>query len=288
MAVFNPTKTRTWNKSTPADGDLIDEEVDRQYENDQYLKDRIEQLEVNFTAIQVPLGGIIEDSLNIAAVSNFKEANAQAISRTTFSALWDLVRKTVTGIVPSTDRINSTNHGCIEGQLVKFSFTGGGVTALTKYYVRNPTANDFQISASSTGSIIDLTSSQTGEMITNVEYSFGDGSTTYNLPDRRGIFGRGAGIHGTRAKATGGNYDGGAVGTEGQDQMQGHFHDNYSYDSKPYQIGSSLGAYVSADGLGNSVVGIKFPKSDGTNGTPRTGNETTPAYVTVRYKVRVA
>ncbi|TGL77344.1 hypothetical protein [Leptospira yasudae] len=284
MAVFNPTKTRTWNKSTPADGDLIDEEVDRQYENDQYLKDRIDQLEVNFTAIQVPLGGFIEDSLNIAAVSNFKEANAQAISRTTFSALWDLVRKTVTGIVPSTDRINSTNHGCIEGQLVKFSFTGGGVTALTKYYVRNPTANDFQISATPTGSVIDLTSSQTGDMITNVEYSFGDGSTTYNLPDRRGVFARGAGVNATRAKAAGGNYDAGVVGTEGQDQTQNHVHTisnvaessgtaNWNYGSGTIDFVTKTTSQPSA------VSGF---------GTPRTGNETTPAYVAVRYKVRVA
>ncbi|RHX80661.1 hypothetical protein EHQ05_15165 [Leptospira yasudae] len=291
MAVFNPTKTRTWNKSTPADGDLIDEEVDRQYENDQYLKDRIDQLEVNFTAIQVPLGGIIEDSLNIAAVSNFKEANAQAISRTTFSALWDLVRKTVTGIVPSTDRINSTNHGCIEGQLVKFSFTGGGVTALTKYYVRNPTLNDFQISATPTGSIIDLTSSQTGEVIVNVEYGFGDGSTTYNLPDRRGIFGRGAGVHGTRAKAAGGNYDAGVVGTEGQDQYQGHWIRVYrNTDNGGGTDGTPLQSDFNNSGLSDSsTVGTAINHvSDGTNGTPRTGNETTPAYVAVRYKVRVA
>ncbi|MCG6167334.1 hypothetical protein LFX25_05845 [Leptospira sp. FAT2] len=283
MAVFNPTKTRTWNKSTPADGDLIDEEVDRQYENDQYLKDRIDQLEASFAAMQVPLGGIIEDSLNIAAISNFKEANAQAISRTAFSALWDLVRKNVTGIVPATDRINSTNHGCVEGELIKFSFTGGGVTALTKYYVRNPTANDFQISATSTGSIIDLTSSQTGEMITNVEYGFGDGSTTYNLPDRRGIFARGAGVHGSRAKAVNGNYNGGVLGFEGQDQFQGHRH------SPPSAQGIVGGSTYPAGGTSFAAAAIVIgdPANDGTNGSPRTGNETTPAYVAVKYKVRV-
>ncbi|EMO61028.1 hypothetical protein LEP1GSC133_3740 [Leptospira borgpetersenii serovar Pomona str. 200901868] len=44
------------------------------------------------------------------------------------------------------------------------------------YYVRNPTTNDFQISLTATGSILDLTSSQTGDIITNVEYGFGDGS----------------------------------------------------------------------------------------------------------------
>ncbi|EMO53137.1 hypothetical protein [Leptospira noguchii] len=285
MASFNPAKTRIWSKSTPADGDLIDEEVDRQYENDQYLKDRIDLAENNFLATQIPLGGIIEDNLNITSTSNFKDANGQSISRTSFLALWNLVKRSVTGIVSATDRIGCTSHGCVEGQLVKFSFTGGGVTALVNYYVRNPTVNDFQISLTSTGSIVDLTSSQTGEMITNIEYGFGDGSTTYNVPDRRGIFARGAGVHGTRAKAAGGNYDGGAVGYAGQDQMQGHFHD---YTGYPGYAGGS--GYISGTGnnswnVSNMVI---TARTDGSNGNPRLSNETNPAYVAVKYKVRVA
>lgn len=176
---------------------------------------------LGLTNLIVPLGGIVEDSLNILSSSYFKDANAQVISRATFSALWNLVRRSVTGIVAATDRVSCTNHGCVEGQLVKFSFSGGGITALVNYYVRNPTTNDFQISATATGTIIDLTSSQTGEMITNIEYGFGDGSTTFNIPDRRGVFARGAGVHGTRAKAAGGNYDGDAVGYAGQDAIPG-------------------------------------------------------------------
>ncbi|WP_061244502.1 hypothetical protein [Leptospira interrogans] len=232
---------------------------------------------LGLTNLIVPLGGIVEDSLNILSSSYFKDANAQVISRVTFSALWNLVRRNVTGIVAATDRISCTNHGCIEGQLVKFSFTGGGITALTNYYVRNPTTNDFQISSTSTGSILDLTSSQTGEMIINIEYGFGDGSSTFNVPDRRGIFPRGAGIHGTRAKAAGGNYDGGAVGYAGQDRFQG-------FVINAIQSGGSAVMPGSAIGTGNPL----YPTSDGTNGTPRTGNETTPAYIAVKYKVRVA
>ncbi|MCG6167333.1 hypothetical protein LFX25_05840 [Leptospira sp. FAT2] len=285
MAVFNPVKTRTWSKNTPADGDLIDDEFDRQYENFQYLKDRIDTTDSNLMNFLIPIGSIIEDSLNLAPASNFKDANAQAILRTSFVTLWDSVHRVITGIVPATDRINSTNHGCIEGQLVKFSFTGGGVTALTKYYVRNPTANDFQISATPTSSIIDLTSSQTGDMITNVEYGFGDGSTTYNLPDRRGIFARGAGVHGSRAKAVGGNYDAGIVGTEGQDQMQGHRHSVSGVSADLIHPDAWGGPGTSQVGSGSVAIGN--PTSDGSNGTPRAGNETTPAYVAVRYKVRV-
>ncbi|EKR56943.1 hypothetical protein CFV95_016120 [Leptospira interrogans] len=293
MALFNPAKTRIWSKNTPADGDLIDEEVDRQYENDQYLKDRIDLAESNFLATQIPLGGIIEDNLNITSTSNFKEANGQSISRISFSVLWNLVKRSITGIVPTTDRISCTNHGCIEGQLVKFSFTGGGVSALVNYYVRNPTTNDFQISSTATGSILDLTSSQTGEMIINVEYGFGDGSTTYNIPDRRGIFARGAGVHGSRSKAAGGNYDGGAVGYAGQDQEQGRglAAPLGTLAGGAYGLNQGLGGqwvFTGGGNWGGTPVNATLPITDGVNGTPRTGNETTPAYIAVKYKVRVA
>ncbi|EMO81984.1 hypothetical protein LEP1GSC126_2072, partial [Leptospira kirschneri str. 200801774] len=238
----------------------------------------------------IPIGSIIEDGLNLAPSANFKDANAQAISRNTFVTLWNSVHRAITGIVPTTDRISCTNHGCIEGQLVKFSFTGGGITALVNYYVRNPTTNDFQVSSASTGSILDLTSSQTGEMIINIEYGFGDGSTTYNIPDRRGIFARGAGIHGTRAKAAGGNYDGGAVGYAGQDQMQGHNHNSSTVPNGAGGFGGSGGSGYYGGALGQVGINVSVgsPTSDGTNGPPRTGNETTPAYVAVKYKVRIA
>ncbi len=285
MASFNPAKTRVWSKSTPADGDLVDEEVDRQYENDQYLKDRIDLAESNFLATQIPLGGIIEDNLNITSTSNFKDANGQSISRTSFLALWNLVKRSITGAVPATDRISCTSHGCVEGQSVKFSFTGGGITALVNYYVRNPTTNDFQISLTSTGSIVDLTSSQTGEMITNIEYGFGDGSTTYNVPDRRGIFARGAGVHGTRAKAAGGNYDGGPVGYAGQDQFQEHAHYVQNGFPNNYTPGPTGGSGVV--GTINKAI-TDYAMAYGSNGTPRTATETTPAFVAVKYKVRVA
>ncbi|EKO22904.1 hypothetical protein [Leptospira interrogans] len=293
MAVFNPVKTRTWSKNTPADGDLIDDEFDRQYENFQYLKDRIDSTDINLANFLIPIGSIIEDGLNLAPSINFKDANAQAISRNTFVTLWNSVHRVITGIVPTTDRISCTNHGCIEGQLVKFSFTGGGVSALVNYYVRNPTTNDFQISSTATGSILDLTSSQTGEMIINVEYGFGDGSTTFNVPDRRGIFARGAGVHGARGKAAGGNYDGGAVGYAGQDQEQGRglAAPLGTLAGGAYGLNQGLGGqwvFTGGGNWGGTPVNATLPITDGVNGTPRTGNETTPAYIAVKYKVRVA
>ncbi|EMI68926.1 hypothetical protein [Leptospira noguchii] len=234
----------------------------------------------------IPLGGILEDSLDQLPSSNFKETNGQAISRSAFSILWNLVRRTVTSIVPSTDRINVSTHGLAEGQLIKFAFTGGGITALTNYYVRNPTANDFQISSGTTGGVINLTASQSGDLITNVEYGFGDGSTTFNVPDRRGIFPRGAGVHGSRAKTSGGNYDGGPVGAAGQDRQIPHRHQQYAGDVAGGSYGSG-GRY--ADSGGASAATILYTGSSVSDGTgnPRNGNEVAPAWTAVRYKVRV-
>ncbi|EMS84038.1 hypothetical protein LEP1GSC073_2760 [Leptospira noguchii str. Cascata] len=240
------------------------------------------------TVDTIPLGSVVEDPFDQLDSTRYKVINSQAISRTTYSALWNLVSRTIASITAATDRISSTAHGCIEGQLVKFSFTGGGITALTNYYVRNPTANDFQISATPTGAIIDLTSSQSGTMIINIEYSFGDGSTTFNIPDRRGLFARNAGVHGTRNKMIGGNYDGGAVGYAGQDQLPDHAH-AVTYNNV-WGIGGGAGGYwLAGGGTGAFYVslGIYGPNANGANGTPRTGNETTPAYVAVKYKVRV-
>lgn len=236
--------------------------------------------------ISIPLGGIVEDSLNQLPSSNFREPDGLPISRFTYDALWNLVRRVVTSIAPATDRVNVTAHGCIEGQLVKFNFTGGGISASTAYYVRNPTTNDFQISTGSTGGVINLTSSQTGDMITNIEYGFGDGSSTFNVPDRKGIFLRGAGVHGSRAKTSGGNYDGGSVGFAGQDRQISHSHQQYAGDVAGGSYGSG-GRY--ADSGGASAATILYtgsPVSDGT-GNPRNSNEVAPAWTAVRYKLRV-
>ncbi|WP_061285639.1 hypothetical protein [Leptospira interrogans] len=234
----------------------------------------------------IPLGGILEDSLDQLPSSNFKETNGQAISRSTFATLWNVVRRTITSIAPATDRINVAAHGLTEGQLIKFAFTGGGITALTNYYVRNPTLNDFQISSSPTGGVINLTSSQTGELVVNVEYGFGNGSTTFNVPDRQGIFPRGAGVHGSRAKTSGGNYDGGPVGFAGQDRQIPHRHQQYAGDIAGGSYGSG-GRYADSGGANAAtILYTGSPVSDGT-GNPRNGNEVAPAWTSVKYKVRV-
>lgn len=291
--MYNPTKTRTWSRTTPADGDLIDDEVDNIYGN---TNDLVAQIAI-LANTQVPLGGITEDPLNILPLANFRDVNGGSFNRADAPALIALLIKSVTSMNASTDRINAPAHSKTEGELVKFGFTIGGITALTHYFVRNPTLNDFQVSLTATGSIVNITADGTGEMLTNVEWGFGNGSTTANVPDRRGVFKRNSGVHGSRAKAAGGNYDGGAVGSEGQDRGHGHRHEILSNGT--WRNGT-IDAFGPSQNTDNQVIEAitvgsvtnnnmtNDPGSDGTNGTPRTGNETTPAWIAVREKVRIA
>jgi hypothetical protein len=281
MAV-DPSKTRTWNLDTPNNGDFFELEFNRIYSNTNDLQNQV----ANVANFQIPLGGITEDPLNILPTANFRDVNGASFLRADAPALIALLIKSVTSMNASTDRINVTAHGKTEGELVKFGFTIGGITALTHYFVRNPTTNDFQVSLTASGSIVNITADGTGEMLTNVEWGFGNGSTTANVPDRRGIFERNWGVHGSRAKAAGGNYDGGAVGSEGQDRFQGHWHATYQLSGAS---GNAFGN-ASANTLSTqtTIAQSREAIADGVNGTPRMGNETTPAWISVREKVRIA
>ncbi|WCL51432.1 phage tail protein [Leptospira sp. GIMC2001] len=233
---------------------------------------------------QIPLGcSTITDDLDELTEQNgfvLSDGDDHLRSLLAPSLLAKLI-KTVVSVTPGTDRVNSVAHGRTEGKLVKFGFTGGGITALTRYYVRNPTANDFQISLTPSGSIIDLTSDQTGEMLTHVGWGFGNGSTTINVPDRRGIISRGAGVHGSRAKAAGGNYDGGAPGFEGQDMFQ-----NMTFADRYSDVVSNLGGGGSGNQAYPTTGTTGSPLANGA-GTPRTGNETTGAWTGDTLKTRI-
>jgi microcystin-dependent protein len=113
----------------------------------------------------------------------------------------------------------------------------------------------------------------------------GDGTTTFTLPDMRGIFLRGAGTNATQAKAAGGNYAGGNVGDFVADKMQGHWHATHVSPVYPGAGGTPFSP-VYAGGTPNSSGEVQNPLSDGSNGTPRTGNETKPASYSVNYIIK--
>ena len=123
-------------------------------------------------------------------------------------------------------------------------------------------------------------------------YGAGNGSTTFNLPDARGLVMVGAGTHGTMTRANSTAYNGGSVGASRNDQMQGHHHvRRYGSSGGPYGTtvsemvsggtGSSENSWVRGNAMPGSYHIVAEPSTDGTNGTPRTGNETRPAEIAV-------
>jgi microcystin-dependent protein len=120
-------------------------------------------------------------------------------------------------------------------------------------------------------------------------WGVGDGSTTFNVPDLRGAFLRGSGSHGTGTMADGNAFAGPSVGAFEDDQMQGHYHDAYAHDNG---AGSEWGPTATAanyrnlgDTRPNSDT-VKAPKTDGTNGTPRSGDETRPFAAGILYVIK--
>jgi microcystin-dependent protein len=116
----------------------------------------------------------------------------------------------------------------------------------------------------------------------------GDGTTTFNLPDLRGIFLRGAGANSTRTNASGSFYDGGSIGLYSEDRLQGHRHTfypktTYGFDSRI--AGASSGGTQNERESSNGI-GIGNPQTDYINGVPRIGAETKPASYSVNYIIK--
>ena len=114
--------------------------------------------------------------------------------------------------------------------------------------------------------------------IISTTYGVGDGSTTFNLPDGRGGVLRGAGTSiGYTQNVTV------TLGTKQNDSFQGH-HYRYGTNNSTYAIGwdgagggtnwNQQNDYTPGSGSGILSSLPQALQSDGTNGTPRTANET--------------
>lgn len=199
------------------------------------------------------------------------KANGAAVSRTTYAALWAalLSTATVTMTIATPGVITWTGHGFVANDPVRFTTTGAlptGLTANTTYFVvgASITANTFQVSATAGGAAIATSGTQSGTHTgLFAPFGFGDGSTTFNLPDLRGEFPRG--FDDGRGIDTNRNF-----GSLQLDAFQGHFHAM----SSRTDLVTSGGSNGATNGAGASATGA--PITDGTNGTPRIAAETRP------------
>lgn len=124
---------------------------------------------------------------------------------------------------------------------------------------------------------------------------FADGDTVL-LPDLRGMFLRGTGTNGSLTMADTNAYAGPAVGASENDQSQGF--DRYAgvalgstgsviYATVNVGVGiSSTFASPTAGASGTQAV-CSDPIDDGTNGAPRTGDETRPVSYGINYIIKI-
>lgn len=138
--------------------------------------------------------GDVKWSARRTAATGWLKADGSAVSRTVYAALFAAIAPplgAVTVTLASPGVFTLTAHGLIIGDLVYLTTTGAlptGLAANTIYYVAStPTADTFTLSATSGGSAINTSGSQSGtHTLVFCPYGLGDGSTTFNVPDLAG------------------------------------------------------------------------------------------------------
>lgn len=145
------------------------------------------------------LTGIIVPTMRRVIPSGWLLCDGQAVSRATYSALFDVLCPfaVFTVTIASPAIFTTTAHGLVAGDKIRITTTGSLPTGLatgTDYYVISAglSANDFRVSTSRGGSAVNTSGSQSGIHTWRVFNSgVGDGSTTFNLPNLKGksVFG---------------------------------------------------------------------------------------------------
>jgi microcystin-dependent protein len=142
---------------------------------------------------------------------------------------------------------------------------GGAVPAGSIQFFAGSAAPDGYLKAN--GALISRTTYANLFTAIGTTFGVGDGSTTFAVPDLRGEFARGwddaRGIDSGRA-----------FGSAQADAFQGHFHtlvgnNNTNAGSNGARLGDTGSNITNNDS-------VRAPRSDGTNGTPRTAAETRP------------
>lgn len=251
-------------------------------------------------ATGVPIAGILDMSVP-QVPSGFMKCNGAAVSRTTYASLFQKLitdqgytAQTFTVTVATPAVVTKTAHGFTGGERLRLTTTGTlptGLSLLTDYFVFYIDANTFRLQTMSdilAGTFVNTSGTQSGtHSYQQSLWGLGDGSSTFNVPDLRGVFKRAwddsRGLDVSRA-----------IATFQRDQFQA------------WQLGMSTtgggGVYYGFNRLDNNIIGgtagtnhgildmlstaqgasaMAKAYSDGTNGTPRTGSETRPTNVSL-------
>lgn len=236
-----------------------------------------------------PIGGIVMWASPNDPPSGFFLCDGSAKSRTDYEDLYESLtvnKGTFTVTIASPGVVTLTDHGLETGDCVELTTTGAlptGLSANTNYYVIYINSSTFGLATSYANAIAstDIDTSGTQSGVHSLRYCpWGiSGASNFLLPDYRGIQPEGVGQQGTSSWASA-NYKGG-LGHYKQDQMQGHRHywggsSNAAGGTNAYlYINTPMAQYQSSD-----------PISDGTNGTPRTGQTTIGPRAGVKFIIK--
>jgi microcystin-dependent protein len=253
------------------------------------------------------LTGLILASMSNIIPEGFLLCDGSAINRTTYSSLFALspsTTSTITMTIASPCVVTWNSHGLATGQSIQFTTTGAlpiFSTIQTVYFIRIIDTNTFHLYATlsnamntgATTGIINTSGTQSGIHTALVYYwGNGDGSSTFNIPDAQGTFLRGAGTSnfGVADQTV-------ALGSRLNDQFQdwqaGGVDGNtfYGIVQNAGQVNDGLATTASFirsvfnsgyQGQARRITAL----SNGTDGTPRKGDETRVKSIAVNYFIK--
>ena len=275
-------------------------------------------------------GDISGNAANITATSNSTLTTLSSLSLPTSQLSGNISLTTqVSGVLPiangGTDNgsLGVTAGGVIYTDGTKLQNTGAGTSG--QFLQSNGSSAPSWSSPAPSGAVVMYagSSAPTGWLLCDgssystttyaalfaaIGYTFGGSGGSFNVPDTRGIFVRGAGTNGTLTNANGVAFSG-TNGTYQNDKFQGHWHTvsdpahthTIQINGGPVYSGATSGSGANNvnNNSGANIGGLQWlntsnftgisvhsPATDGSNGTPRTGTETNPANLAMNHIIK--
>lgn len=246
-------------------------------------------------AVATPPGGIISYA-GISSPTGWLLCDGASYLRADYTGLVGAIivlKGTATISIASPGVVTLATHGLITGDRVHLTTDGAlptGLTASTDYWVIYNDANTFWLATTLANAVagtkINTSGTQSGtHTLYRSPYGIAD-STHFNVPDAVEASFVGLGTRGAGVTA----HDTYALGQFKDDQGQSHKHQTTI---------TEVHAQAAAFGIGGSVAGERsyatntnnseltdVPRTDGTNGTPRTGTTTHGKLLGINYIIK--